>query len=127
MKWNALEIKLLSHPGAYKDFPFGEDVAVFKVVNKMFALVAWKQNPLRITLKCDPERAHAFRSMFDAVKPGYHMNKDHWNTIVLNGSIPTAVLEEMIDISYSLVVKSLRKSDRDKIQKPHKGINPTNK
>ena len=110
-----VEDKLLTFNGAYKDFPFGEDAAVFKVVNKMFALVAIFAEPLTISLKCEPNDAVALRDMFSAVKPGYHFNKKHWNTITLDGSIPDEVIEEMIDNSYDLVVKGLKKSDRESL------------
>ena len=116
MKYDILEERLLSQKGAFKDFPFGDDVAVFKVVGKMFALVAWSDDPLRITLKCDPDEANFLRSLFDAVKPGYYMNKDHWNTITLDGSVPEDVLLKMINSSYALVVRGLRKSDREKLE-----------
>lgn len=114
--YEALEASLLARPGARRDFPFGEDVAVFKVMGKMFALVAWKDEPLRISLKCDPMEAIQLRTMFPAVQPGYHLNKDHWNTVTLDGSIPKEILADMIDDSYTLVVKKLRKADRDALQ-----------
>lgn len=115
MNYDTLEKCLLSQKGAAKDFPFGNDVAVFKVAGKMFALVAWNDAPLRITLKCDPDKADFFRTVYEAVKPGYYMNKEHWNTITLNGSVPEEVLLGMITSSYALVVKGLRKSEREKL------------
>jgi predicted DNA-binding protein (MmcQ/YjbR family) len=115
MNYYELEKCLLSQKGAAKDFPFGSDVAVFKVAGKMFALVAWNDAPLRITLKCDPDEADYFRTMYDAVKPGYYMNKAHWNTITLDGSVPEELLLKMINSSYALVVKGLRKSEREKL------------
>jgi len=114
--YETLEATLLAKPGARRDFPFGEDVAVFKVIDKMFALVAWKVEPLRISLKCDPMEAAQLRTMFPAVQPGYHLNKDHWNTVTLDGSIPEEILGDMIDDSYALVVSKLRKADRDALQ-----------
>ena len=116
MKYDALENHLLSKKGSFLDFPFGDDTAVFKVVAKMFALVAWCDDPLLITLKCAPDEADFFRSLFEAVKPGYYMNKDHWNTITLDGSVPQDMLLDMIESSYNLVVKGLRKSDRQKLE-----------
>ena len=107
---------MLAKKGAFKDFPFGPVAAVFKVAGKMFALVAWQDKPLRVTLKCDPDDAQALRSMFDAVEPAYHMNKEHWNTITLDGTVPKGVLLQMIDDSYALVVKGLRKADRMKLE-----------
>jgi predicted DNA-binding protein (MmcQ/YjbR family) len=117
MEYQVLEDHLLSKKGSFKDFPFGPGAAVFKVIGKMFALVALNEKPLRITLKCDPDDADALRMMFDAVKPGYAMNKDHWNTIHLDGSVPDGILFDMIDASYGLVVKKLPKADRVKLLK----------
>lgn len=118
MEYQILESHLLSKKGSFKDFPFGPNAAVFKVAGKMFALVALNEKSLRITLKCDPDDADALRMMFDAVKPGYAMNKDHWNTIHLDGSIPEDILLNMIDASYALVVKKLAKADRFKLENP---------
>jgi len=124
---NHLEAKkyLLGKPEATEDFPFGPDVSVFRVKNKMFATLAlgkmgkgdgngnfdWWMN-----LKCDPDEAAALRDIFPAVIPGYHMNKRLWNTIILDGTIPRGELERMIDNSYQLVVKSLKKSDRESLK-----------
>lgn len=117
MSYDALEKKLLFQRGVAKDFPFGPDTAVYKVAGKMFALVAWRENPLRVTLKCDQPRTDFFRITYEAVKPGYYMNKDHWNTVTLDGSVPEDVLSGMIDVSYALVVKGLRKSDREELER----------
>lgn len=108
---------LLSKPAAVEDFPFGKDVSVFKIRNKMFALLAQSSNDsdktlYRINLKCDPEQAFILRDIFAAVIPGYHMNKRHWNTVILDGSIARGEIERMIDHSYSLVVKGLPKKQR---------------
>jgi predicted DNA-binding protein (MmcQ/YjbR family) len=101
---------LLNKPEAVEDFPFGPEAAVYKVCDKMFALIAEEDNDARINLKCDPAEAEQLRMVFDAVRPGYHMNKKHWNTIVINGSIPDAEVKRMIDNSYALVVKKLGRS-----------------
>ena len=93
--------------------PFGPDALVFKVKGKMFALVGWQRSPLRLSLKCDPDDALALRDMYPAVQPGYYLNKKHWNTITLDGTIPDAELLTMIDNSYRLVVTSLKKAERD--------------
>ena len=90
---------------------------VFKIMGKMFALIGLDDDPLRINLKCDPELALHLRNAFHAVKPGYHMNKKHWNTVVLDRSIPDAEVRKMIDESYDLVVKGLKKNKRDKLRK----------
>jgi predicted DNA-binding protein (MmcQ/YjbR family) len=111
----ALEERLLSKEGAWKDFPFGLDYAVFKVADRMFALIAWRRSPLYITLKCDPHDADFLRQMFDAVRPGIGMHKDHWNTITLDGSVPEGLLLEMIDSSYGLVVRGLPKTERERL------------
>ena len=112
---------LLAKPAAIEDYPFGEDVAVFKVKDKMFAtLVSHRPNDpdpkfrdcAQMNLKCDPDEALALRDIFDAVLPGYHMNKKHWNTVVLDKSIAKGEIQRMIDCSYDLVVKSLKKADR---------------
>ncbi len=102
----------LSKPAACLDFPFGPDVYVFKVRDKMFGTLGWEHDLPRINLKCDPEQAHVLRDMFDAVIPGYHMNKAHWNTVLLDGTVPPGEIERMIDVSYTLVVKKLKKAIR---------------
>lgn len=101
-----------SKPGAWEDTPFGPDVLVPKVGKKMFALVAWKADPLRISLKGDPFLNEVMREEWDAVLPGYHLNKKHWNTIILDGSVPTKTIKDWIDASYDLVVASLTKKER---------------
>ena len=112
MDYQRLERHLLSKNGAFKDFPFGPNAAVFKVAGKMFALVALNEKSLRITLKCDPDDAYALRMMFEAVKPGHAMNKEHWNTVHLDGSVPEGILLDMIDASYRLVVDKMPKKKR---------------
>ena len=92
-------------PGATEEFPFGPSAMVFKVRGKMFALIAVQDTPLRINLKCDPELALHLRAAYRAVQPGYHMNKKHWNTITLDGSLPNEEILTMIDDSYDLVAK----------------------
>ena len=82
----------------------------------MFALVAWNETPLRVTLKCDPDDALALRAQYEAVQPDYYMNKAHWNTITLDGSIPDEQILEMIGVSYDLVIKGLKKADRQKLR-----------
>ncbi len=98
---------LLNKPEAIEDFPFGPEVAVYKVRDKMFALIGTKNPETRINLKCEPLEAQQLRMVFDAVIPGYHMNKKHWNTVIINGSIPDGEVKRMIDNSYRLVVKGL--------------------
>ena len=99
-------------PGAVEDYPFGDDVAVFKVGSKMFALVALGEAPGNVSLKCDPEWALELRSRYAAVRSGYQLNKRHWNTVELDGTVEAAELREMIDHSYELVVSSLSRSQQ---------------
>jgi predicted DNA-binding protein (MmcQ/YjbR family) len=108
----AFDVKkyLLKKPEAVEDFPFGPEVAAYKVRNKIFALIGMENNEARINLKCDPAEAEQLRMVFDAVLPGYHMNKKHWNTVIINGSIPDNEVKRMIDNSYVLIVKKLGKS-----------------
>jgi len=93
-------------------FPFGESTLVFKVKGKMFLLASLDASPLQFNVKCDPEKIEDLREQYEDVLPGYHMNKKHWNTVVVTGSIPEKLLREMIDESYKLVVKSLPQKDR---------------
>ncbi len=97
-----------------EEFPFDEVTLVFKVCNKLFALTGLDNPEFAINLKCDPEWAEELRETYDGViVPGYHMNKKHWNTVYVNGSIPEKLLKKLVDHSYNLVVKGLPKSLRD--------------
>ncbi|WP_045855598.1 MmcQ/YjbR family DNA-binding protein [Teredinibacter purpureus] len=107
----------LKRPEAIEDYPFGPEARVFKVRAKMFGLISyctWQHHNgvARLNLKCDPQEALMLRDVFDAVLPGYHMNKTHWNSVMLDGSIPSAEIERMIDRSYGLIIKGLRKPER---------------
>ena len=93
-------------------FPFGESVLVFKVAGKMFALVAIEEIPLRVNLKCDPEKAIELRERYASVIPGYHMNKQLWNTVILEGEVPDNELFSWIDDSFHLIVASLTRKKR---------------
>ena len=104
-----------SLPGAVEDDPFGDDVAVFKVGGKMFALVMLTGEPGFVNLKCDPDRALELRATYTAVRPGYHANKRHWNSVDLDGTIEDSALREMIDHSYGLVVSRLPRSERARL------------
>jgi predicted DNA-binding protein (MmcQ/YjbR family) len=95
--------------------PFGETVLVFKVAGKMFALVSLDEVPAIANLKCDPDLALDLRDRYEQVRPGYHMNKKHWNTVEIEGGIPEAELCKMIDHSYDLVVQSLPQASRSTI------------
>lgn len=102
-------------PGAVEDYPFGDDVAVFKVGGKMFALLPLTGDPGSVNLKCDPEWALELRAMYEAVRPGYHQNKRHWNTVELDGTVEDDELREMIDHSYRLVVRRLPRDQRTRL------------
>ena len=110
---------LLSRPESREDFPFGPEVSVMKIDSKMFATLGQADGAARMNLKCDPDQALMLRDIFPAVLPGYHMNKRHWNTIVLDGSIAPGEIERMIDHSYALVVKSLPRGPRQALEIRH--------
>ena len=105
----------LSKPGVTEGFPFDESTLVFKVMGKMFALTDLV-DAFALNLKCDPERAVQLREEYDAIKPGYHMNKKHWNTILVDGSMSDKLLRELTDHSYDLVVAGLPKKVREELQ-----------
>jgi predicted DNA-binding protein (MmcQ/YjbR family) len=106
----------LSKPHAVEATPFGPDVLVYKVADKLFALTQPDEFPARMNLKCDPERAALLREEYDSIVPGYHMNKRHWNTVVLDGSLPSALVRELIDHSYELIISSLPKAKRAELR-----------
>ncbi len=114
MDFATLRSYLLAKAGAMEDFPFDDKTLVLKVGGKMFALLGLNEEPLRVNLKCDPLKAEVLRQRYPAVLPGYHMNKRHWNTVVLDGSVPEEEVLAMIDDSYELVVKGLPKAQRPK-------------
>lgn len=109
MDRDTLTAYLLEKPGAAEEYPFGEEAAVFKVAGRMFALCMLPADPLRVNLKCDPEWAEVLRDRYEAIIPGYHMNKRHWNTVILDGSVPDEELLDLVDHSYELVVAKLPK------------------
>ena len=102
-------------PGAAEDYPFGDGVAVYKVAERMFALIPLDGTPASVNLKCDPGLALELRTRYPSVSPGYHQNKRHWNTVVLDGSIADAELRWMISHSYELVVAGLPRAVRDRL------------
>jgi predicted DNA-binding protein (MmcQ/YjbR family) len=104
MDHKTVEDYVLSMPNAVLDYPFGEDVAVYKVADKMFALIPEGKEPIRISLKCDPELAKLLREKYETVLEGYHLNKKHWNTIILTGQLPWEEIQVLIQHSYDLVV-----------------------
>ena len=103
MNHKTVEEYVLSMPNAVLEYPFGEDVAVYKVDTKMFALIPEKSNPVQISLKCDPQLATLLREKYESVMAGYHLNKKHWNTIVLSGQLPWEEIQALIVHSYNLV------------------------
>lgn len=103
MDHKTVEDYILSMPNARLEYPFGEGVAVYKVGEKMFALISEGKNPVRVSLKCDPELAIVLRNKYDEVMPGYHLNKRHWNTIVLSGQLDWEEVQGFIRHSYELV------------------------
>jgi len=119
MTHKELEEYLLAKPGARLDYPFGEEVAVYKVGSresgKMFALVPEGKEPANISLKCDPVLAETLRERYESVMPGYHLNKKHWNTIVTSGQLSDQEVLDLIDLSYRLVVESLSKAEQEKL------------
>ena len=102
-------------PGVMEDYPFGDEVAVFKVADRMFALVPLGAAPGSVSLKCDPDLAIALRGRYAGITPGYHLSKRHWNTVMLDGSVPEEEVLELIDHSYDLVVARLTKAQRDQL------------
>ena len=111
---NAEELRdyCLSLLGTDEDFPFGPDTSVFKVAGKIFALSRLSEYPLRVSLKCDPALAEELRRAHPAVIPGYHLNKLHWNTVIIDGSLSDEIISDMVEDSYDLIVSSLPKSRR---------------
>ena len=101
--------------GVVEDYPFGDGVVVYKVGGRMFALVSLDGESGSVNLKCDPELAMELRARYAAVRPGYHQNTRHWNTVELDGSVPEAELGEMIEHSYALVVSRLPRADRARL------------
>ena len=106
----------LLKPASEETLPFGPDVLVFKVAGKIFLLLPLDTEELQFNAKCDPEEAEELRERYPNVQPGYHMNKKHWNTITVDGSVSSALLKQWIDQSYDLVVKTLPLKAREKLQ-----------
>jgi predicted DNA-binding protein (MmcQ/YjbR family) len=115
MELAALKYYLLAKPATTLGFPFGDDINVFKVKNKMFALIGWRNDLMMLNLKCDPDEAAALRDIFPAITAGYHMNKKHWISVYFDGSIPQGEVERMIDNSYMLVVNKMTKKYQQSI------------
>ena len=103
----------LAQHGAVEDFPFGPEHSVFKVHGKLFAISSLESEPLEVSAKCEPELAIELRATYEAVRPGYHLNKRHWNTITVGGDAPDRLVRELVQDSYDLVVSGLPKRTRD--------------
>lgn len=103
MDHKTVEEYILSMPNARLDYPFGEGVAVYKVNDKMFALIAEGKTPVQLSLKCDPVLSKVLREKYDEVMPGYHLNKKHWNTLLLSGQLQWPEVQDLIRHSYQLV------------------------
>jgi predicted DNA-binding protein (MmcQ/YjbR family) len=103
-------------PNAVLDYPFGDDIHVYKVEEKIFAIYFKDATSESINLKCDPEHAQELRSIFNEITPGYHMNKKHWNTIDLTGDLPMSEVFRLIDHSYDLIVKKLPKAVKQRLR-----------
>jgi predicted DNA-binding protein (MmcQ/YjbR family) len=107
----------LRQPGAIETFPFGPANSVFKVEGKMFALSALDRTPLEVSVKCDPDLAVDLRNTYPAIRAGYHLNKRHWNTVTLDGSVPDQLVRDLIEDSYDLVVSALPKRIREQLRR----------
>ncbi|MGH9153508.1 MAG: MmcQ/YjbR family DNA-binding protein [Acidimicrobiales bacterium] len=115
MRSDDLRARCLAKAGAVEDFPFGEQVSAFKVGGRIFAICDLGGDPLEVSLKCEPGLAEALRAEHAAVRPGYHLDKRHWNTVTLDGSLGDEEVEAMLDDSYDLVVARLSRSQRQNL------------
>lgn len=119
MNIKAVKTYLLSKPESGESYPFDGKAGVFKVQNKMFALLIKNQGQQLLNVKCDPDHALELRSIFTEIRPAYHMNKRHWNSIVIEGDLPDGEIQRLIDHSYGLVVKGLKKPIREGLEVRH--------
>lgn len=107
--------RLSGQPGSTEEEPFGPGVWVYKVCGKVFALLT-QDGPVRLSLKCDPVRAQELRAAFPAITPGYHLNKEHWNTLALDEALPPALVQDLIEHSHERVAAGLRKAERQALE-----------
>jgi predicted DNA-binding protein (MmcQ/YjbR family) len=105
----------LEQTGAVEEFPFGPETSVFKVGGKLFAISALDRMPLEVSVKCEPELAVQLRVTYAAIRPGYHLNKRHWNTVTLDGSLPDQLVRDLVEDSYDLIVSALPKRTRQQL------------
>jgi predicted DNA-binding protein (MmcQ/YjbR family) len=117
MTGDAARAYTLAKPGADGGYPFGPGAFVVKVAGKMFALIAEDEEPAHISLKVDPQEGELLRQQYTAIGPGYHLNKRHWITVVLDGSVPDDLLHALVDDSYDLVVRSLTRAAREALSR----------
>ncbi len=106
----------LSLPSAEETQPFGPEALVYKVGGKMFAVTVPEEHPASINLKCDPQRAVELRDKYQGIRPGWHMNKKHWNTVMLDGSVPPKLVRELVEHSYALVFAALPKKTQESLR-----------
>jgi predicted DNA-binding protein (MmcQ/YjbR family) len=111
----ALQQLCLGFPGASETFPFGPEHSVFKVEGKLFAISALGMSPLKVSLKCEPDLADQLRAAHPAIAPGYHLNKRHWNTVTLDGSVPDEMVRDMVEDSYDLIVAAMPRAVRERL------------
>ena len=116
MNIESLRDYCLSKPAVEETLPFGPDTLVYKVGGKIFLLCGMNSEPLQFNVKCDPGKAIELRERYDCVQPGYHMNKKHWNTIVVDGTAGNTLLKEWINDSYDLIVESLPAKAREQLK-----------
>ncbi len=117
MTLDELKRYLRSKPGATESTPFGPEHLVYKVMGKIFAVVGWDEEPVTLSLKCDPEGVEVLRKVFRAVTPAPYFDKRHWNRVTLDGSVPEPELQSMVDDSYDLVVAGLTRAKREQLQR----------
>ncbi len=115
MDLDRLKTFLLDRPGASEGAAFGPEHFTYKVMGKLFAVVSWDEDPMRMSIKCDPAKVEILRKVFPAVQPPPYFNKKHWNLVVLDGSVPELEFLAMIDESYALVVKGLTRKQRESL------------
>jgi predicted DNA-binding protein (MmcQ/YjbR family) len=115
MDFEELKKYLLLKPETTETFPFGDDVHVFKVKNKMFALLGWRNDLMMLNLKCDPDESVALRDIFPAITEGYHMDKKHWVSVYFDDTVPTGEVQRLIDNSFLLVISKMTKKDQKSI------------
>jgi predicted DNA-binding protein (MmcQ/YjbR family) len=111
----ALKRQCLAMAGAVEEFPFGPETSVFKVGGKLFAITRLAGRPLKVSLKCEPALAEQLRATYGEIEPGYHLNKRHWNTVDVEGTLPPGMVRDMIEDSYDLVVAALPRRVREEL------------